>query len=285
MSDIAIVAPAVVTESEVNPAAVSAAPVSSETPPDPVQESPKVPKESARFAQLAKKEKQLQADRTELKHVEAELNEKYAQYERFENAKRQAKLNPLAALEALGITYDQLTDFVINDNRPTPDAHVQALKDELDGFKRQQEDERKQAKEAAEKQQLADAERNEQMYFARCDGFVKKNADTYELINANEAFELVHEVVRARFDATGQVLSEKEAADLVETYLEEAVMKNTATKKFQAKVSATLKAPPQSKQSSKTLNNSLSPTTASLASATKSESDRMARALAALGQK
>ena len=53
--------------------------------------------------------------------------------------------------------------------------------------------------------------------------FVSQNE--YELINASEANGLVYDVIEEHYNDTGRILDMKEAADAVESYLEDEAMK------------------------------------------------------------
>ena len=52
-------------------------------------------------------------------------------------------------------------------------------------------------------------------------GFVDGNSDTYEFIKANGAEEVIYDVVEAHYKESGKILTIKEAADAVESHLED----------------------------------------------------------------
>ncbi|HXL73266.1 MAG TPA: hypothetical protein VN963_06525, partial [bacterium] len=101
-------------------------------------------------------------------------------------------------------------------------------------------------------------------------------------INTYNQQNLIGEVVDEFFKTNKRVLAIKEAADMVEKYLEDEAQKALKTKKFGTKSIApvekkeTAAAPP-----TKTLTNSMQPTSASVLPPA-SEQDRMKRAMAAL---
>ena len=53
------------------------------------------------------------------------------------------------------------------------------------------------------------------------ESFVRSNNDKFELIEANEANDVVYEVIEEHYNETGKFLDIQEAAEAVESYLEE----------------------------------------------------------------
>src|SRR4051812_20153206 len=67
-----------------------------------------------RFAAITAKERAI-------KQREAKLKSESQAVREYQEAKKQAKLNPIAYLSTLGLDYRQLTDHVLNDQKPTPE--------------------------------------------------------------------------------------------------------------------------------------------------------------------
>src|SRR5271166_1356124 len=86
-----------------------------------------------RFAALAKKERAIQKQLAEVKQREAKAKE-------WETLKASAASNPLKALEVLGISYEQLTNYILNGQKPTADLQVKQVQDELAKLKQDQAD-------------------------------------------------------------------------------------------------------------------------------------------------
>lgn len=237
--------------------------------------------EATRFAALARKEKALVDRQQAIKAQESALEARSALASEFERLKASARLDPVAALSALGITPDDVNQFVLNDKRPTPDANVKAIRDELDAFKKQSA--------AAE---LARVESEKKRLIDEFDSgvldFVKSNTEQYELTNLNDAGRLVLDVIKETFETSGRLMQTSEAADLVEKYLEEQVDRNLQTKKLKARVQLQSSQPPKETEkpadpaSQPSLTNRLTASGQSFTSSQNKESDRMARALAAL---
>lgn len=184
--------------------------------------------DARRFAALATREHELVRRGAELKEKEAKVHD-------WEKKRAAAKQNPLAALQELGVTYEQLTDFVVH-QKPGAELQQSAVHDELKQLKDRQE--------AFERQQ---AERERQSYV---DGFkgrvataLAKDLDAYELIHAKGEQEMVFEVIQGHAQRTGQMLggSEEEAirlaAEQVEDFLLEDAKRVLTTKKLGASIS------------------------------------------------
>lgn len=284
-------------------------------------------KMGSKFAALSRKEREIQAKNQEVKaelsklsqekaKVTAELESERAKLkseaEAFANERKEyqefqalKKMNPLKAIEALGFTYQQLTDIVLNDSKPTPEMLYERMQQEteakLNAYKKEVEEREsaraKKAEEEARKaledeQKAAEQEKLEVLNNFRGEirDFIQDNSDDYELINLNEASEIVYSVVDKHFEDTGKVMSIKEASDITEQWLAQQVQRNLATKKFQAKVSSP--SPKESKEvksekaaansEPKTITNNMTSAASTSAPVSDSEQDRIRRALAAL---
>jgi len=243
-------------------------------------------KESARFAALMKKERAILQKQQELKSLESRFIEEQKAHksaaEDFEKAKVLAKQSPIAALEQFGWSYDDATNFVLNDKKPPAELAVKVVKDELAAFKREQEEEKqKQLKEAKE---LAAREEKEliEKFHSDCIDFIKHNEAQYELVNIYDAGNLVVDIIKQHYVDTKRLLSFKEAGELAEKYLEEQAERVVNSKKWKSRTQAPPAEPKtQPSAPSRTLNNSLTSSTPG-AVVQRVETDSMKRALAAL---
>jgi hypothetical protein len=237
-------------------------------------EEPKktVPPGADRFAALAKKERAIQQQSEQLKVREAKLSE-------FETIKRTATQNPLKALEILGVSYEQITEFILNGQKPTADLQVSSVKQEIEELRRERELE----KEAAKKAQSDEYEKVQEQFRAEIGSFVANNAHQYELTALYKGEEIIQATIEQHYEATKKVLSIKEAADLVEQYFEDQV-RTGHSKKFQAKQEPKTEGQPAKeteRTKAPTLTNGLTSSAPSMLPA-KTEADRINRALAAL---
>lgn len=195
---------------------------------------------SNRFAALTRKERQLVERERAFKQQEKLLAD-------YQKAKDSAKTDPMALLEAHGWTYDQLTNFVLSDRQLTPEQRLKLLEERIEGERKAKEDEAAKAEEARVQQAIDD-------HKASIKAFVEKDKDTFELIHAQEAFDLVYNVIEQHYYQTleaqgeGEVLPIEKAAKAVEDWLEgrarETVLK---LKKFAPKETPPAAAEPEAK--------------------------------------
>jgi len=253
---------------------------------------PKPAEGANRFAFLAKKEAAIVRQRHELKaQMEAmtsqrsEMEKLRAEIDEVKGRKASYRSNPLAALEDAGLSYKELTDFILNNNTVSTESQIKALQDKISEVENARQRDHQEREEAAKRQA---AEREVQViaeFKNEISNFISSKKDDYELTNLYESSDLVYDTVEAYFEKTSKVLSIPEACELVEKYLEKQVEKSLQTKKlgqrFQKPAEESIaKSDPQAPR--RTLNNqNYTSSTPSLVSP-KVENDRMSRALAAL---
>ena len=245
-----------------------------------------------RFAFLAKKEAAIVRQRHELKaQMEAmtsqrsEMEKLRAEIDEVKGRKASYRSNPLAALEDAGLSYKELTDFILNNNTVSTESQIKALQDKISEVENARQRDHQEREEHSKRQA---AEREVQViaeFKNEISNFISSKKDDYELTNLYESSDLVYDTVEAYFEKTSKVLSIPEACQLVETYLEKQVEKSLQTKKlgsrFQKPAEESIaKSDPQAPR--RTLNNqNYTSSTPSMVSP-KVENDRMTRALAAL---
>ncbi len=268
------------------------------TPADPV--APAVAQKptedmAAKFAALAKKERIAHLAQRNLKTKETSLAERervIAERERVWET--EFKTSPLEAIKKRGYSYEDLTKAALNDGKFQPETEIKEVRSEIERMRQEQAEKEKNALEA----QTVAAQKAEQeaveTFKSNISEHVAANKDKYELTALYEAEELVFQTVeehylRSQKVGKPKIMSLDEACQLVESYLESEIDRTaTSSKKFQSKYQA-LKAKEDtdsktSPRTSTTLTNDLIPSSAapSLLS-TKTENDRLKRALAALG--
>jgi hypothetical protein len=259
--------------------------------PQPIPEGPKTLQEAVnpvksepaqpgvgRFTALAKKERQLQKQMAELKQQQARLAQ-------FEKARSEAAQNPLKALESLGLSYEQITQFLLNNNKPTPELELQGVKQEIERLRQETALKEQRAKQAQEQAAKAEYQRTLQEFSQEVSDYLDENAGTYELTKMYEGQSIIQATIEQYFAQTKKIMSIEDAAKLVEKYFEDQVEAAQKTKKFQAKQTPKEdKGQPRREpavKNSPTLANELTSSAPSLLPA-KTESDRLQRALAAL---
>lgn len=247
---------------------------------------------SPKFEALARREKMAfqkikQAKQLEqqLKAREQELEQKYSKYMALENQKP----DPLTLLQQYGYSYEDATQFVLNDNKPTADLQVKSLKEELEAFKKQQETEKQKILEEQKKRAEAETQEVIDQYRSNIDEYIEGNKEEFELCHLFGGQQLIFDTAWEYFERTGKVMNLKEAAMAVEDYLAEEAKKIKTTKKFKTlfelqeeQAQAEGRASEPGFQARKTLNNQMISSSAPSMLPAKTEHERLQRAMAAL---
>jgi len=250
-------------------------------------ETPKTESEPAlspKFAALAKKAKQAYQAQERLKAEKASIESQRKEIDQFNKYKTEATSNPLKALEALGWKYDDLVNYVLNDQKPTESQQISKVQAEIEALRKEQADKERLSVEREQQAAQRQFEETINAFKEKVTEHVSGNADKYELIAATDSQELIFDTIEEYFNKTGKIMAIDKAAELVESYLEnEAEEKILKSKKFQSKL-APKKDEPQPRQSnSVSLNNSVTASsTAPGYLSPRSEQDRINRALAKL---
>lgn len=214
--------------------AVDPAPIPSETPAAAVPESKpeEDPKFAARFAALTRREKMIQDRESKVKTEEAE-------YKAWKKAKEEAKINPVSLLETHGLSFNELTDYLLTKGEQkqlTAEEKIELLQKRLD-------DKEKADAEAMTKRKQDEVESHVSNYKSNIKQLVDGSGDTYELIQSQEAYDLVFSVVQEHWNSTydestgtGEFMKTDLACKAVEDYLTDQVReKILKLKKFAPK--------------------------------------------------
>ena len=247
-----------------------------EAPSEPAKpEEPKADPTDPRMIQLARRERALRAKAQQQEQAfkareaalaakEAELATQGQAYQSGYIAKDMLKTSPLQALAEAGVTYDDLTQAVLNQQPVNP--QVEATISRLEAKIKQLEAANEEGKKSSISQQQA-----------AYDAAVKQiKSDVSKLVSADPAFETVKatnsvndvvELIEETYKKDGTLLGVEEAAQMVEDYLLEEAMKLTRIEKIKKRLGQTAQSqetpkaqPPQPKQQStmKTLTNAVS---------------------------
>lgn len=217
-----------------------------------------------KFAALSRKEKEIRSREQEYEARLAELNAKTeSMLPKEEQTKEELPLeyrlkrNPLKTLEELGLSYDQLTNLVLNDGKLPPEMQMKLMKEELESdykTKFEQLEEKLKAKEIEEQEaQLNSVVTN---FKKEINDLVTSDTEKYELINASESQELVFDIISQHYEETNKILSIEEAAQAVEEHLLEEFSKFSNIKKLSSGEKA--QEPDVNFRQSPTLSNDLS---------------------------
>ena len=198
---------------------------------------------SSKFAALSRKEKQLKQQEQQWRQQQQTLSQQMAEIKaenekmkrEYEEYRKNIKAAPLKAMEQEGYTFEQLTEMQLNNQNPTPEMMMKQMRAELEsGYKLELEQLKKQIADEKLQQQEAAESQTVQHYKSQIGEHISGNPDKYELINLNEASDLVFQVATEFYESEGRILSAEEAADFTEKYLEEEAKKVLNAKKFKA---------------------------------------------------
>jgi len=196
---------------------------------------------SRKFAALSRREKEIRAKEVEYDQRIAELEARFQPKKEVEKEPElpfeyRLKQNPLKALEDMGLSYDKLTELALNDGKLTPDMQMRLMREELEN------DYKSKYKELEDR--IIEKEKNDEQrrydeietgFKNEIEAFVSSKPEQFELIQANEAKDVVYEVIEEHYNETGKILDIKEAAEAVESYLEEEAEKLLKLGKIRSK--------------------------------------------------
>jgi len=166
---------------------------------------------SPQFAALAKAKRALQLERAQLEKEKAELGVKPSFNPEEFISKADLKSKPLSVLTEAGVTYDQLTEALLNGSGPNPE--VLALKAELKALKEEITGQLSERDKLAEQQVLNQIDRDIASEVA--------SSETYAAIRQAKAQADVRELIHRTWQKSNEILDVKEACDLVEKQIRE----------------------------------------------------------------
>lgn len=257
------------------------APVETSSPPPAKAEGD--PNTDSKLRYLAKREREIFRRQQQIKQYESGLTQKAKEAEAYLAEKAKAKENPVEALKALGWSYDQITNFMLNDNKRTPEMIATEARQEVENLRKEQQEKEKQSLE--QQKQLAIQEQQSVInnYKAQVGQYLDQNADKYETLNSVGEQELVFSIIEENFLKNQTILSTQEAADIAEKYYDSIIEGALKAKKWQSRLKPQDQ-PTQTKAKEDpgfTLTNGMASASSNVSQA-KSEEDRMKRAMAAL---
>jgi hypothetical protein len=273
----------------------------------PVTETPAVeaapveqkPQEKDQFAEklelLTRKQQNIWREQKKFEAERQKFEQERKEYEAWKQKKSTAKQNPLEYLSEAGLSYDELTNFMLNGGKPTEKDELAALRDEFNRLREEQAKEKEEIKnQQTQAQKQAEAQAIES-FKEEITSFIEQNKEKYELSAQREATEDIFTTINDAFtiainewNKNGQEgempkpMSIQEAADVVEDFYEKEVLRLAQANKLKTKLGINQDQGAAAKQPSKTLTNNMASTAASVIPA-KNDHDRMRRALEKLG--
>ena len=179
---------------------------------------------SRKFAALSRREKEIRAKEVEYDKRIAELEQRFNSFNQQSEPEPEPELpieyrlkkDPLRALEEMGLSYDKLTELALNDGKLTPEMQMKLMREELEGdYKKKFEEleNRLLEKEKSDEQKRYDD--IQRGFKNEIDEYVNSNLDKYELIQANEANDIIYDVIEEHYNDTGRILDIEEAEKLL----------------------------------------------------------------------
>ena len=181
---------------------------------------------SPQYAALAKARRAAQAKEAAIMQREQALAKQEADMRSAVEKLGRLKSNPLSVLQEEGITYDQLTEAILNGNTSNPE--IDSLKNELKTMKQELLNAQTQRDQAQEQQALKQLNREVESLVAQGDDFETIREAGY----APKVVELIHRM----FKETGEIMDTAEAAKLVEEELISEAMQYAKLKKVQSRL-------------------------------------------------
>lgn len=237
-----------------------------------VESEEKTDEFAPRFAALSRKEKNI---RQRERALEQEVSE-YRAWKAKQDAPKEEvqtekelplefrlKKDPLGTLEQLGLTYEDLTKMVLNDGEMSADMQMKLMREEIER------DYRSKYEEIENKLKLKEQQEAESKLSSAVEKFksdinsLVDSSEEYELIQANDAYDLVYDVIEQYYEEStqesgeGKILSIEEAAAQVEQYLEEEAQKLfERSNKLKSRLTSASKPAAPTPRQSPTLSNS-----------------------------
>lgn len=203
--------------------------------------------------QVQESRKLFELEKESFKKLQEEANQ-------YKNKFDLLKTNPLDVLEEAGITYDHLTQMMLNG--PNVNPEVRNLQRELQNIKKAQEEQ----KLNAQKAQSDQYDQAKRQIRSDVDSIVN-NDPIYETIKATNSMDAVVDLIEMTFKESGNLMSVEQACNEIEEYLVDEAIRLSNLKKIKDKIN-----PPPApveekqvtvqKQQSNTLSNRIVPSTA-----------------------
>jgi hypothetical protein len=225
--------------------------ISEETKPAPAE--PKAVTLSPQLTALARKEAKFRQQEQAFKAREAEFQTKQAEAAKLLEIKEKLAKKDLSALDELGVTYEEYTNFKLNqaENEKPEVIAIKNLEQKLATL---------------EEQQKANVNKQYEATVSQYRNEIKKLVATnpeFTTVKELKAEEHVLQHILDTFEEDGEVLDVAQASKEIEDFLVEDALAMTKLSKVRAKI-----APPQEKkqtlpppkQATKTLTNSVAPT-------------------------
>lgn len=199
------------------------------------QPTEKAPDLSEKFAALSRKEKAIKDREAEVEAKLAEFQRQQEEYKQSLNTETKEKevpldwklkTDPIGTLKEMGYDLNDITELYLNEGKLTPEQELRLLKEQISNKDKQYNSKIEEEIQALREEYAKDKEAQaEQEYEQVVQGFMSDITDTmnssedYELCRAEDASDLVFEVIQQHHENTGEVLDVKDALEYTENFL------------------------------------------------------------------
>lgn len=205
-------------ESDAADAAPADKPVEEHTKKD-FQHFKDITREKKENRRLSQENEQL---KTELKRFEEEKAKIAAQFDEYDKLIKGAKDNPDTLLNKAGLSYEELSERILNDGKPTAEHLVKRLEEKIAQLESGLSARDKAAQESAEQQKQQQLQQQIDNFVGGVKTSINENKEL-ELTNhfGEAAVQQVVDTIAKVYEDTGKSLSTAEAATMVEQAYEE----------------------------------------------------------------
>ena len=112
-------------------------------------------------------------------------------------------------------------NYLLNDNKPTPELEIGSLRQEIESLKRTTAEERQRMVEEQRRAAMTEQQQIVEAFREEVGEYVAQHAETYELTSLYGGSSLVADVIEEHFRQTNKLLTIPEAAKLVEEHYED----------------------------------------------------------------
>lgn len=215
MSDEAIIAPT----QDSTPTPATTAPQAQDAPATP--EAPQMDDSLARkLHMLSKREREVMAKKKE-------IEESSSKYKPYEDLRVNAKKNPIAILEHFGVSYDELTDFIIQGSDPENQRYSE-LQQQINALKGEKETEAANARAAKEENAV-------QSFKANITQSLDPAKHEFCAAHGDAAIDMAYNLIETYWTENQKMLEVGTALDWIEEHLEEQFAPMLALNKIKSK--------------------------------------------------
>ena len=191
---------------------------------------------SEKFMRLARRERALQQQQAEMKAKMAQFEKQIAEANQFKELQTNWKAKPYEFLDSAGVNFSDLAQAMLEYGKP--EDPLEQMRKKIEALEKAKESEAERAAKEKEAQEEALRQNALKSFKEDLANFIDNGE--YELIKANEATELVYEVMQQKYVADLQANGKAtpmpltDACDAVVQYLEGQVKKLTELKKVKS---------------------------------------------------